>query len=293
MSLNENIHRWFKEKWTAQDGSDCGSYKGKGRVKCRPSKRVNSKTAQTWGEMSKKEKKKAVRLKQRAHKKGHQFSSHKTGKTWKGHKYSPKKKLKEGVDVDSAFLKNFMMDAIKNPKKFYAVLTLAGINSVEATKIIYNLKHPRLTSSNFATKMKMLALLQNIIELITHDRILYSRVRSMAMSGDFGRIAKNVINPDKIRKHPTGRLNIVDEDAAPGAVAPTNSSPVGQTSIGNAEIAFVAPSSENPPAPLRGVPVRKRNIPKNIMDRLKDLFRKQTKKPKGGLAPNIVTQMGQ
>jgi hypothetical protein len=187
-------------------------------------------------------------------------------------------KIKEGVDVDSAFLKNFMMDAIKNPKKFYAVLTLAGINSVEATKIIYNLKHPRLTSSNFATKMKMLALLQNIIELITHDRILYSRVRSMAMSGDFGRIAKNVINPDKIRKHPKGRLNIVDEDAA--------------TSIGNAEIAFVARSSENPPAPLRGVPVRKRNIPKNIMDRLKDLFRKETKKPKGGKL-NIVTHMGQ
>jgi hypothetical protein len=133
--------------------------------------------------------------------------------------------------------------------------------------------------------MKMLALLQNIIELITHDRILYSRVRSMAMSGDFGRIAKNVINPDKIRKHPKGRLNIVDEDAAPGAVAPT-------TSIGNAEIAFVAPSSENPPAPLRGVPVRKRNIPKNIMDRLKDLFRKETKKPKGGKL-NIVTHMGQ
>ena len=194
-------------------------------------------------------------------------------------------KIKEGVDVDSAFLKNFMMDAIKNPKKFYAVLTLAGINSVEATKIIYNLKHPRLTSSNFATKMKMLALLQNIIELITHDRILYSRVRSMAMSGDFGRVAKNVINPDKMRKRPKGRLNIVDEDAAPGPIAPT--------SIGNAEIAFVAPSSENPPAKLRGQPIRRRNIPKSIMDRLKDLFRKQTKKPKGGLAPNIVTQMGQ
>ena len=293
MNLNENIHRWFKEKWTAQDGSECGSYKGKGRVKCRPSKRVSSKTAQTWGEMSKGEKRKAVRNKQKAHKKGHQFSSHKTSKTWKGTKYKPKKKLKEEVDVDSKFLKNFMMDAIKNPKKFYAILTLAGINSVEATKIVYNLKHPRLTSSSFATKMKMLALLQNIIELITHDRILYSRIRSMAMSGDFGHIVKNVVNPKSIRKHPKGHLKIVDEDSAPGPIAPTNSAPVGM-SIGSADIAFVAPDSSNPPVGRMGMLAkRKPALPKHILDKLKDLFLNRSGKPKGGLAPNIVTQMGQ
>ena len=93
----EDLNRWFKEKWTAQDGSKCGSYKGRGRVKCRPSKKVSSKTPQTWGEMDAKEKKKAVRLKQKAHKKGHQFSSHKSGKTWKAEKgkYSPRKEVKE------------------------------------------------------------------------------------------------------------------------------------------------------------------------------------------------------
>jgi hypothetical protein len=236
MKLNENIHRWFKEKWTAQDGSECGSYKGKGRVKCRPSKRVNSKTAETWGEMSKHEKRKAVRNKQKAHKKGHQFSSHKTSKTWKGTKYKPKKKLKESVNVDNDFLKNFMMDAIKNPRKFYAVLSLAGVNSLEAYKIIYNLKHPRLTTSSYKTKMQMLALLQNLIELITHDRILYSRVRSMAMSGDFGHIAKNVVSRP-LRKGPKSKLRF-DEDAAPGAVAPlgADSAP---TSIGTSDIAAV------------------------------------------------------
>lgn len=37
--LLEDLRRWFKEKWTAQDGSECGSYTGKGRVKCRPSKK--------------------------------------------------------------------------------------------------------------------------------------------------------------------------------------------------------------------------------------------------------------
>jgi hypothetical protein len=97
--LKESLDRWFKEKWTAQDGSECGSYKGRGRVKCRPARRVSSKTPQTWGEMSDKQKKKAVRLKQKAHKKGQQFSSHKTGKTWsaKKSKYRPgnQKGLKE------------------------------------------------------------------------------------------------------------------------------------------------------------------------------------------------------
>ena len=96
--LHEDLRRWFKEKWTAQDGSECGSYKGRGRVKCRPSKRVSDKSPQTWSEMSPKEKKKAVRLKQKAHREGKQFSSHKSGKTWDGpkNKYKPgKKKVNE------------------------------------------------------------------------------------------------------------------------------------------------------------------------------------------------------
>jgi hypothetical protein len=96
--LNEDLRRWFKEKWTAQDGSKCGDYKGRGRVKCRPSKRVSDKSPQTWSEMSPEQKKKAVRLKQKAHREGKQFSSHKSGKTWDGskNKYRPgKKKMNE------------------------------------------------------------------------------------------------------------------------------------------------------------------------------------------------------
>jgi len=98
MMINEDLRRWFKEKWTAQDGSKCGEYKGRGRVKCRPSKRVSEKSPQTWSEMSPKQKKKAVRLKQKAHREGKQFSSHKSGKTWDGskNKYKPgKKKMNE------------------------------------------------------------------------------------------------------------------------------------------------------------------------------------------------------
>jgi len=97
--LNEDLRRWFKEKWTAQDGSKCGEYKGRGRVKWRPSRRVSKKSPQTWSEMSPEQKKKAVRLKQKAHREGKQFSSHRSGKTWDGknNKYRPKKDITEDV----------------------------------------------------------------------------------------------------------------------------------------------------------------------------------------------------
>lgn len=116
-NLNESLKRWFKEKWTAQDGSECGDYKGRGRVKCRPSKRVSGGTPQTWGEMSSKQKKKAVRKKQEAHRKGHQFSSHKTGKTWsaKKGKYQPKKKMKEQFSKED-ILKLLNLVEAWNPK---------------------------------------------------------------------------------------------------------------------------------------------------------------------------------
>lgn len=116
-NIQESLKRWFKEKWTAQDGSECGNYKGRGRVKCRPSKRVSGGTPQTWGEMSTKQKKKAVRKKQEAHRKGHQFSSHKTGKTWKAKrgKYRPKKKMKEQFSKEDIFKLLNLVEAW-NPK---------------------------------------------------------------------------------------------------------------------------------------------------------------------------------
>ena len=60
-----NLKRWFKEKWTDEKGNPCGSTKNKNTKKCRPSKRISSKTVKTWGEMSSAEKKKAVAEKKR------------------------------------------------------------------------------------------------------------------------------------------------------------------------------------------------------------------------------------
>ena len=60
-----NLKRWFKEKWTDEKGNPCGSTKNKKTKKCRPSKKISSKTVKTWNEMSSTEKKKAVAEKKR------------------------------------------------------------------------------------------------------------------------------------------------------------------------------------------------------------------------------------
>lgn len=74
------LKRWFKEKWTKPDGSECGSEKGKEDAKCRPSKKVSSKTPVTWGEMSKSQKKKAISDKNKATREGKQFSKYRLKK---------------------------------------------------------------------------------------------------------------------------------------------------------------------------------------------------------------------
>ena len=117
-SSEQGLGRWFREKWTSQSGEPCGSYTGKGRVKCRPSKRVNKGTPETWSEMSPEEKKKAVRLKQKAHKSGKQYSSHKSGKTWDGkkNKYSPD--VREAVDFFFDGIANRLLIEKKKKKPF-------------------------------------------------------------------------------------------------------------------------------------------------------------------------------
>ena len=58
-----NLKRWFKEEWKDEKGNACGSSKNKKTKVCRPSKRVSSSSPKSWGEMSKGEKSKVVRAK--------------------------------------------------------------------------------------------------------------------------------------------------------------------------------------------------------------------------------------
>jgi hypothetical protein len=140
--------------------------------------------------MSKKEKRKAVRLKQKAHRKGHQFSSHKTGKTWKGHKYSPKKTkktIKESFKPDKNEMKQmigYLKGSINDPLKFYNILLISGMNGSKANSLLFDLKRPYLRSGNLIYRKRLLSLLKTIIDTITKDRLLYNRIRSMALSGN-------------------------------------------------------------------------------------------------------------
>lgn len=78
LTKESGIDRWFKEKWVDISKKDksgkhppCGrkdADKGK-YPKCRPSKRVSSKTPKTTKELSSKEKKKAVKQKRKTEKK--------------------------------------------------------------------------------------------------------------------------------------------------------------------------------------------------------------------------------
>lgn len=69
--MAEGLKRWFAEKWTNQKGDPCGSGTTKGVPKCRPSKRITSKSPKTWGELSASQKKRAIADKQKV---GHKTS---------------------------------------------------------------------------------------------------------------------------------------------------------------------------------------------------------------------------
>jgi len=52
--IDEDLRRWFDEKWTDQHGRPCGNSETKGVKKCRPSKKVSKKTPKTWSQVDKK-----------------------------------------------------------------------------------------------------------------------------------------------------------------------------------------------------------------------------------------------
>lgn len=69
---------------------------------------------------------------------------------------------------------------LKNPQKFYFLLMLSGMSGQEAQQIIYDLKYPKQRLANPASRRKIVALLTNLINLITKDSMLYNRFRMLA-----------------------------------------------------------------------------------------------------------------
>jgi len=60
-----SLKRWFKEKWTDEEGNVCGSADRKGVKACRPSVRVNKDSPKPWGQMTQAEKTKVVSAKKK------------------------------------------------------------------------------------------------------------------------------------------------------------------------------------------------------------------------------------
>jgi len=60
-----DLKRWYAEDWRDEKGNVCGSPTNENIKKCRPRKRIDSKTPVTWNEMSDKEKKRAVNEKKK------------------------------------------------------------------------------------------------------------------------------------------------------------------------------------------------------------------------------------
>jgi hypothetical protein len=72
-----SLKRWFKEKWTKKVNGknvECGSDEGQDDAKCRPSKKISQDTPKTWSELTPEQEKKAIADKNKANRKGKQFS---------------------------------------------------------------------------------------------------------------------------------------------------------------------------------------------------------------------------
>jgi hypothetical protein len=59
------LRRWFKEDWKDEKGNPCGSSKNKKTKKCRPTKKVSSKTPRTWASLSPSQRRRAIAEKKR------------------------------------------------------------------------------------------------------------------------------------------------------------------------------------------------------------------------------------
>lgn len=93
---------------------------------------------------------------------------------------------------DAALMNMFMGQVLKNPRQLYFLLNLAGFSSIDAQKVIWDLNYARIRTSNPKVRAQLLSFLRNLIDTITADPILYSRMRSLAVGRKLGGLALNV-----------------------------------------------------------------------------------------------------
>ena len=84
--------------------------------------------------------------------------------------------------IESERVQEFIKGALRYPLRFYTLLLLAGETSVEAQKLMFDIKYSMTRSANVQVRRKLMNLLKKIIDIITGDTVIYNRLRSFAMS---------------------------------------------------------------------------------------------------------------
>ena len=77
-------------------------------------------------------------------------------------------------------IQNSMHSVLKNPQKFLYLLLLSGYSSSEAQNIMYDLKFPYIRMGSLEARKKIVLILTKLINLISTDSMLYSRMRALA-----------------------------------------------------------------------------------------------------------------
>jgi hypothetical protein len=77
-------------------------------------------------------------------------------------------------------IQSSMRSVLKNPQKFYYLLLLSGYSSTEAQNIMYDLKFPYIRMNSPEARKKIIIILTKLVNLISTDSMLYSRMRALA-----------------------------------------------------------------------------------------------------------------
>jgi len=86
--------------------------------------------------------------------------------------------------IESERVGEYIKGALRYPLRFYTLLLLAGESSVQAQKLMFDIKYSMTRSANIQVRKKLMNLLKKIIDIITGDTIIYNRLRSLALSKD-------------------------------------------------------------------------------------------------------------
>lgn len=112
------------------------------------------------------------------------------------------------MTVNKELLNLFMGNILKNPNQLYYLLMLAGYNGIDARKLIWDIQYARIRTADPKVRAKVLKFLTNLIETLTNDKILYSRMISMGMNKNLKNLLSG-IREDVSYGVPVGQANAV------------------------------------------------------------------------------------